>query len=130
MAKRINWNELSKKVNTIDKAVSTGIKIGGIFAGAAAAGVGINKWSKNKAKMKHLSNEQLEIKKRELELQNKNNDIYLKGAIVNAPIPQPNIVENNSINSQEQLIKAYELFKSGVINESDYDAIKKKVLGI
>lgn len=130
MAKRINWNELSKKVNTIDKAVSTGIKIGGIFAGAAAAGVGINKWSKNKAKMKHLSNEQLEIKKRELELQNKNNDIYLKGAIVNAPIPQPNIVEDNSINSQEQLIKAYELFKSGVINESDYDAIKKKVLGI
>lgn len=130
MAKRINWNELSKKVNTIDKAVSTGIKIGGIFAGAAAAGVGINKWSKNKAKMKHLSNEQLEIKKRELELQNKNNDIYSKGAIVNAPIPQPNIVENNSINSQEQLIKAYELFKSGVINESDYDAIKKKVLGI
>lgn len=130
MAKRINWNELSKKVNTIDKAVSTGIKIGGIFAGAAAAGVGINKWSKNKAKMKHLSNEQLEIKKRELELQNKNNDIYSKGAIVNAPIPKPNIVENNSINSQEQLIKAYELFKSGVINESDYDAIKKKVLGI
>lgn len=130
MAKRINWNELSKKVNTIDKAVSTGIKIGGIFAGAAAAGVGINKWSKNKAKMKHLSNEQLEIKKRELELQNKNNDIYSKGAIVNAPIPQPNIVEDNSINSQEQLIKAYELFKSGVINESDYDAIKKKVLGI
>ncbi|MGL4342948.1 MAG: hypothetical protein ACRCRZ_00030 [Metamycoplasmataceae bacterium] len=126
----------------IDRLANTGLKIGGaVFAGVAAT-----KYMKKKnTSSSAIEQDQIELKKLEIEVQKakleaEKNKLMQDSNKTQVPqisynpqesvSIQPALPQETSNNSQEKLLKSYELFKAGVITEEEYTIIKKQVLGI
>ncbi|MGL5521958.1 MAG: hypothetical protein ACRDAW_01645 [Metamycoplasmataceae bacterium] len=133
-------NDFRNFAEGLNSLTNTGIKVGGaIFAGTAGA-----KFLKKKGRAADaIEQDQIELKKLEIEVQKAKLEAEKHNIQQQYQQPQqyffeakepinvqPNLPEQTSLNSQEKLIKTYELLKAGVITEEEYAAIKKQVLGL